>query len=202
MKRTTESARASDDAACKAETGRSRAEWFAAIDGSGATGRSAVGKFLQAEKVDPWWISTLTVDYEAANGLLERDGRPKGYSICSTKTIAATPARTFQALTTSAELAQWFGPGAEIAAIEGGALTDGDGVRGTVKKVRPDKTIVFTWDTPGFAEHSQVEVLVQPKGEKTGLVVNHTRVTTRADADAIRTAWEQALSRLKQHVER
>ena len=201
MKREATTARKNDDRTCKAETGRTRAEWFARIEKVGATGRSAIGKFLLSEKVDAWWITTLTVDYEAAKGIVEKDGRPKGYSICSTKTVGTPPARTFKALTTPADLAKWFGPGASIEAKEGAAIRDKDGVRGTMKKVKPYKAIVFTWDTPGFAEGSQVEVLVQPKGDKTGLVVNHTRVATREDADAVRAAWEQALIRLKEHLE-
>lgn len=201
MKRDAGTARKHDDKTCKAETGRTRAEWFAAIDKAGAAGRSAVGKFLQGEKVEAWWITTLMVDHEAAKGIVEKDGRPKGYSICSTKTVAVPPARTFKALTTSAELSKWFGPGASIDAKEGGTISDKEGVRGTVKKLKPDKAIVFTWETPGFATNSQVEVLVQPKGDKTGLVVNHTRVQTVEDADAVRAAWGQALTRLKEHLE-
>jgi len=46
-----------------------------------------------------------------------------------------------------------------------------------------------------------VEILVQPKGDKTGLVVNHTRVAGRRDADDVREAWAQALNRLKAHLE-
>ena len=79
MKRPPRDARPSDDGTCREETGRSRAEWFNAIDESGATGRAAVGKFLLSQKIDAWWIATLTVDYEAAKGIVEKDGAPKGY---------------------------------------------------------------------------------------------------------------------------
>jgi uncharacterized protein YndB with AHSA1/START domain len=201
VKREPTNVRKTDDKTCKADTGRTRAEWFAAINKAAATGRSAVGKFLQGEKVEAWWTTALMVEYEAANGIVEKDGRPKGYSICSTKTVAALPSRTFKALTSSAELSKWFGPGASIDASEGGAIADKDGVRGTVKKVKPDKAIVFTWDTPGLAAGSLVEILVQPKGEKTGLVVNHTRVATAEDADAVRASWAKALDRLKGYLE-
>ncbi len=201
MKRPATEERTSDDKACKAETGKTRAEWFAAIDKSGSTGRAAVGKFLQAAKVDAWWIITLTVDHEAANGIVEKDGRPKGYSVCSTKSVAASASRTYQALTTAKDLSVWFGPGATIDATEGGALGDKDGAKGRITKLRPDKALVFTWETPKFAAGSVVEILVQPKGDKTGLVVNHTRVEGRHEADHVREMWSEALNRLKAHLE-
>ncbi|MDQ8165390.1 MAG: SRPBCC domain-containing protein [Gemmatimonadota bacterium] len=200
MKRPSTPERKTDDKACKAETGKSKAEWFAAIDKGGAGGRAVVGKLLQTAKVDPWWITVLSVEYEAAQKTVEKDGKPKGYSICSTKSVAANAAKTWKALTTSAELAKWFGSGATMEATEGGALRDKDGVSGTVTKVRPEKALVFTWDAD-WAAGSTVEVLVQPKGDKTGLVVNHTRIQTRADADAVREAWSQALNALKTHIE-
>jgi len=198
VKRPSISERDSSEKACKAETGKSRAEWFAACEKSGATGRAAIGKFFQAAKVEPWWLTVLTVEYEAAKGAVEKDGRPKGYSICSTKSVDASAADTFKAFTVSSELAKWFGAGATIDAKEGGTLKDGDGVRARLTKVRPGKTLAFVWETPGFAEGSAVEILIQPKGAKTGLVVNHTRIATRRDADGVRGAWEQALNRLKE----
>jgi uncharacterized protein YndB with AHSA1/START domain len=201
MKRTTSEARATDDMACRTATGRTKVQWFEAIDASGADGRAGIGKFLQGEKVDPWWIGTLTVEFEAARGIVEKDGRPRGYSICSTKTVDATAPRVFRALTTSADLAAWFGGGATIAAKEGGAIADRDGRLGQVTRVRPDKALAFTWDAAGFGEGSRVEVLVQPKGTKTGLVVNHTRIAARHDADELRGMWEGALQRLKAHLE-
>ena len=200
MKRPSIPERKTDDKTCKSETGKSKAEWFAAIDKGGGGGRAVVGKLLQTAKVDPWWLTVLSVEYEAAKKTVEKDGKPKGYSICSTKSVAANAAKTWKALTTSSELTKWFGSGATMEAKEGGALKDKDGVSGTVTKVRPEKALVFTWDA-AWAAGSTVEVLVQPKGDKTGLVVNHTRIQTRADADAVREAWSQALNTLKTHIE-
>jgi hypothetical protein len=44
-------------------------------------------------------------------------------------------------------------------------------------------------------------VLFQPKADKAGIVVNHTRIQDCADADATRAAWAEALTRLKTLVE-
>lgn len=201
MKRPQVTQRPSDDKAAVTETGQSRAEWFKTIEKEGASGRAAIGKALLAKKVDPWWITTLTVDYEAHAGLVEKDGRPKGYSICVTKSVAVPIPRAYQAFTTASDLNKWFGPGTVLSAREGGEFSNADGNRGTLKKMRPDKALVYTWDTPGFAEGSQVEVLFQAKGDKSGLVVNHTRVTARNEADEIRAGWDAALTQLKAYLE-
>lgn len=177
MKRPAITARQHDDATLKRETGRSRKDWYALIDKSGAEGRAAINKVLLAEKLDAWWMSTLNVEYEAHKGTIEKDGRPKGYALCSTKTINATPEKVFT------------------------AFTKAKGLVGTVVKSKPGKSVVFTWDAPGFADGSQVEALFQPKDGKCGIVVNHTRVQTREDADAVRAAWSEALDTLKGSIE-
>jgi uncharacterized protein YndB with AHSA1/START domain len=193
--------RPADDATLKRETGRDRREWFALVDASGATGRAAVGKVLQAEKLDPWWITTLLIDYENAKDIREKDGRPKGYSLCMTKTINASVETVYDAFVTGSQLSAWFAPDSRLTAEVGGALESGDGDRATVLKLRPQKAVVLRWDTPELAPATEVEILFQPKDSKCGVVVNHNRVQTRHEADRVRSAWEQALTRLKQHLE-
>jgi len=201
MKRPKLEPRAADDAALKRETGKDRAGWFAVLDQSGGSGRGALGKVLLAAKVDPWWIGTLLVDHEAARGVVEKDGKPKGYSLCVTKTVAAPVTRVFQAFTTAKDLDRWFGPGTRISAEPGGKLENADGNLATITKVRPDKALVMAWETRDLAPDSQVEVLFQPKADKTGIVVNHTRIVDPADADATRAAWGEALTKLKALLE-
>lgn len=202
MKKPTIEARPTNSAAAKKETGRDHEAWFAAIDtADGNVGRSAIGKFLQSEKVDPWWITTLIVEYERARGIVEKDGRPKGYSLCVTKTIDAPVPRVFRAWTDSADLDAWLGPRTRIDAKPGGQLENADGNRAEITKLREDKTLVMKWESDDFAPGSVVEVLFQPKGEKCGVVLNHTRIADRTEADASRAAWEDALRRLKSHIE-
>jgi uncharacterized protein YndB with AHSA1/START domain len=200
MKRPTIDPRPTDDRTIERETGLSRAQLFKLLASAGS-GRSALGKALQAKKIDAALIPTLIVDFEAHAGIVEKDGRPKGYSVCATKSVGASATRAFKAFTSPADLDKWFGTKTTIAAKEGGVFANADGNRGTITKLRPDKAIVFTWETAGFAEGSQVEVLFQPKGDKCGLVVNHTRVMTRREYDEVREMWGQALGQLKSHLE-
>jgi len=201
MRRPEVTTRSTTDKAMAAETGHTRAEWFRDIERSKADGRSAIGKYLLGRKVDPWWITVITIEYEDHAGIVEKDGRAKGYSLCITKSVATPVTDVFRSFTVSSELDKWFGSRNDMALEEGGAYKNADGNRGLVKKVRPDKALVLSWDATGFAEGSQVEVLFQPKGDKCGLVVNHTRVMTRKEADEVRAMWDEGLARLKSHHE-
>ena len=86
--------RAVSDTTCKAATGRTLTEWHSAIDARGglSLGRRELGNWLVGELgVDPWWSSTIAHEYELARGAVEKDGKPKGYTICATRTIKSDP---------------------------------------------------------------------------------------------------------------
>ena len=79
---------------------------------------------------------------------------------------------------------------------------NGVGDRGTFLRVRLNKDLRFTFGNPDFSSESQVDVQFQDKGKgKTGLLVNHSRIQTRAEADALRVSWAEALDRLKAKCE-
>lgn len=195
---------ATDEASARAATGRTLGEWFAYLDARGgpSPGRRAIGDHLVGElKLDPWWASTVLIGYEAAHGLVEKDGRPKGYMVCATKSVKATPERCAQAFADAKALDAWFGPGHQAEMREGGTLRNADGNVATVKKITPGKTLKLTWEQPDAAPGTPVEVKFQPAGAKTTVMVTHDRLQGRADADGLRRAWGQALDRLKQVVE-
>ncbi len=82
------------EASCKEATGKSIADWFKALDKHGgiALGRRELSKWVEHEHdVDIWWATTIVNEYEIARGDLAKDGKPKGYSICPTKSIKASP---------------------------------------------------------------------------------------------------------------
>ncbi|HEX5694675.1 MAG TPA: SRPBCC domain-containing protein, partial [Arenimonas sp.] len=152
-------------------------------------------------KVDPWWVSTINIGYEAAHGIVEKDGRAKGYTICATKSVKATPERCQTAFADAKALDAWLGPKHVADIKDGGAFSNADGNRATVKKVNPGKTIKLIWQQPDAAPDTPVEVKFQPAGAKTTVMVTHERLQTRADADGFRRAWGEALERLKAAIE-
>lgn len=192
------------DEACLAATGKTISEWYAELDAWGALakGRRETGQYLyEACKKNVWWSGTLTVEYERHHQKLEKDGRPKGYFICSTKTLNVPVARAFQAWVSPDALAPWFGQGSTMDFAEGGTWNDPDGNQAMFKRIRPDKDLRFTW-IGETGDETLVDVVLTDKGNgKTGLLINHDRIQTRAEADGIRRAWSEALDRMKSHLE-
>lgn len=187
-----------------AATGKSLPQWFAEIDawGGAALGRRDIGqRLLDGYKLDPWWIATLNIEYEAAKGIVEKDGRAKGYTICSTKSLKAAPDACYAAFASAAALDRWLGPGHALEFRDGGALRNGDGNQALIRKLSPAKTIKLVWQQPDAAPDTPVEVKFAPAGAKTTVMVTHERLQNRADADGLRRAWGEALERLKAVIE-
>lgn len=183
--------------AAQSATGHSFDAWFAEFDSMGGPtqGRKAFNDYLFKErKVDAWWTGTLVVEYERARGAVEKDGLLKGYNICVTKSVAATPLKVYEALLATKA---WMGAKSSAEMREGGAFEDGDGHRGTIKRLTPGKLIRFTWEGRGHQTSEEVEIKLTDSGAKTSIVLNHTRLPDRSAADGMRAAWTQVLETIK-----
>lgn len=188
----------------RAATGRTWEEWYDLLDDRGgpAPGRRAITEALMQEhRLEPWWAQTIAIEYERARGVREKDGRPKGYSICVTKTIAAPAEAVFDAFGEPRLMNEFMGEGAKASFTEGGRFSTTDGNAGTYTKISRPKTLRFTWDAEDPALASTVELKLTPKGDKCGVVLNHERIQTRALADGLRAAWGGAIERLKSRLE-
>ena len=191
------------DADAKAATGKAWRDWYRLLDDEGGpvAGRRAITERLMKEHaLDAWWAQTIAVEYERAKAVHERDGRPKGYAICVTKTIATSPERVFDAFGDPTVLKTWFGD-ATTEFNEGGTFSTADGNRGKYTKVARPKTLRFVWEDDDAAAESTVELKLTPNGKKVGLVLNHERIQSRPHADGLRAAWVAAIEKLKQTLE-
>ncbi|MBK8096918.1 MAG: SRPBCC domain-containing protein [Planctomycetes bacterium] len=205
MQRITPETQEPTDAACRQATGKTLAQWFAVLDqspGPAAGRRELAQAALTAVGKDEWWATTLAVEYEKARGQREKDGRPRGYSICVTKTVAAPLPEVFAAFGKAELLARWFGAGSSVHFADGGVLRDGDGDQLTFTRIRADKDLRASWQSSDLAPDSQVEVLFADKGKgRTGITLNHTRIQLRRDADVLRLGWGQCLQALRELLE-
>ena len=169
---------------CRKETGKTLQEWFELVDAKCGPnpGRKAVGDFLFKEmKVDAWWATTLAVEYEAARGVVEKDGRPRGYNICATKSIAAAPEKVFARIQDTS----WAGQGTQVDFV----------------KTNPGKMARFTLAGAGHPTGELVEVKLTPAGGKCSIVVSHERIQDRGRADGLREAWGEILNQWKAELE-
>lgn len=184
----------------KSATGKALDQWFEEldrIDGLGK-GRREINNYLNEKKLDPWWCTTIAVEFEKHHNVRKKDGLFEGYFICSTKTIAAPVATVFDGWSSGALLSKWFGASVIVDLKDGGTIRSKDGDDGTISRVRKNKDLRLTLNHPDFSTPAQVDIQFQDKGKgKTGLLVNLSRIQTRAEADGIRNAWAEALSRLK-----
>ncbi len=186
--------------ATKAATGKTLDQWYLELDKIDGLkqGRRAINSHLNEQKVDPWWCTTISIEYEKHHDVRKKDGLYEGYFICSTKTIAAPVADVFEAWSSGEKLSQWFGSSTKADVKDNGGFENIDGDKGTFLRVRKNKDLRLTIGNPAFSAPAQVDVQFQDKGKgKTGVMVNLTRLQTRADADGLRAAWAEALDRLK-----
>lgn len=194
-----------DDTSCRQATGKTLVQWFAELDrtpGLAAGRRALVQHVYDATGKDEWWATTIAVEFETARGQVEKDGKPKGYAICVTKTIAAPLAHVFAAFGDRQRLTVWFGKGADVTFADGGTLQNADGDRLRFTRIRQDKDLRMQWLAEDLAPESQVEVLFADKGKgKVGITLNHTRIQARRDADLLRTGWGACFDRLKADLE-
>ena len=187
------------DASCKECTGKSLAEWSEALKAASPASRREAIQYLYGEmNKDPWWPTTAWVEHEKRLNVLQKDGKAEGYNICVTKSVKA-PASTVYEAFTGPSLTEWIGEGASFE--EGGRFEDGDGNGGEVLRARPGKDLRFAWATTGSQDSSQVDVMFAEKDGKTGITLNHGRIQSRAEADGLRRAWGDALTKLKAILE-
>jgi uncharacterized protein YndB with AHSA1/START domain len=202
MKVERKSDHAVSDTSCKSATGKSIAEWFKALDQHGgvALGRRTLSKWVEHEH-ELWWATTIVNEYEIARGDLAKDGKPKGYSICPTKSIKASPKDCYAAFATPKALDKWFGPKHDVDMRDGGHWRNADGNIATIKKVNAGKNIRMIAEDEGLTLPTPVEIKFEANGAKCTVMVSIERLQTRAEADGYRHAWSAALDKLKAHIE-
>jgi len=209
MKVERKSDHAVSEASCKEATGKTLAEWFKALDKHGgvAPGRRALSVWMRDEQkvADAWWVTTIVNEYEIARGDLAKDGKPKGFAICPTKSIKASPQKCFEAFASARALDQWFGPKHDLKLVEGGHWHNADGNRATIKKVTAGKSIRLIAEDEGLTLPIPVEIKFDGAAAKDAakctVMVSIDRLQTRAEADGYRRAWGEALDRLKALIE-
>ncbi|MBI5706944.1 MAG: SRPBCC domain-containing protein [Armatimonadetes bacterium] len=192
-----------DDASCKAQTGKTLGQWFAELDSMDglAKGRREAINHMFAQTKDPWWPTTIYVEYEKHHGVVKKDGLQEGYTICCTKSINAPVAKVYGVWTAPGQFGQMFGDNGKQDLKEGGSIRCDAGCKGTFTRIRPEKDLRFTWEHPGCTAPITVDVQFQDNKGKTLMNVMSSRIQTRSEADGLRNAWGEALIRLKAMAE-
>lgn len=193
------------DEAVETRTGKSWAEWFRLLDrwGAGKKGHRATAQWLhESHGLSLWWSQTVTVRHELERGLRDKHERPDGYSISVARVVAASAARTFDALTKPADLSRWFTRGAQANLEVGGSYSNQDGDRGRFLAVVRPKRLRMSWENAKHAPGTIVEFTVTPAAAgKVRAEVTHSRLASRRDAEKMKQGWSWAFDSLRSYLE-
>jgi len=196
------------DAQIKTRTGKTWDQWFETLDKFCGVekGRREIGYTLHGKPgVDGWLSTVIVVEYEAARNVLEPDGRPKGYTVCVTRTIVAPVAAAYAAWSTDAGWNTWFAKKSKVDLKVGGRYSTASGDAGEFTRITDGKAIEFTWENPKHKPGTLVEAAFKPKGignDKCVVTVSHERIQTRAEADDLKDAFTGVLNTLKKVLEK
>ena len=173
----------SDDAV-RARTGRGWAEWIALLDAAGAremTHRQIVAHLATEHGVGPWWQQMVTVGYERARGMREKNQTAQGYQVGGSRTVGVPLERLYAAWTDARVLRRW--------------LPD---ERFTVRRAVPQKSLRITW-----SDGSDLHVLFYGKGDhKSQVTVDHRKLPDAAAVERTRAQWKERLERLRAALEK
>ena len=169
--------------AVKARTGKTWTEWYELFDAAGAvkmTHREIVA-IASRHEAGSWWQQMVTVGYEQARGLREKNMSCEGtYQVNVTKTLNAPVEVVFEAWNDPVRRIEWL-PGADL----------------TIRKATPAKSLRITWN-PG----ENLDVNLFAKGDcKCTCSAEHSKFKNPADVERLRSFWSDALNRLKSQVE-
>jgi len=170
------------DARVKAATGCDWQRWVAALDYARAyewPHREIAAYVSSTFKVKSWWTQMVTTGYERIKGLRTKgQGRNGKFTVSKSRTLPASAARLYRAFTQAAIRKEWL---PEPFTIRTRKLYK------TLRLGWPDRTVAV------------VAFLPRGRGKAT-VVIDHSGLTTRQQADNLREQWAARLSRLARQL--
>jgi uncharacterized protein YndB with AHSA1/START domain len=177
------------DAAVRKATGKGWVDWFEILDEAGAKAmdhKAIVAILSEKHAATDWWAQTLTVGYEQARGLRQKNEKPDGFEAGVSKTINAATAKLYKAWEDGTTRERWMGEH-----------------KVEVRVANADKNIRMTWLVQGPDEGSSVEVYFWPKDANKCLVQVQQRKLADADAvQRVRAFWSVKLENLRAMMEK
>lgn len=167
------------DEAVKAKTGKTWAQWFAALDKAKAATmpHKEIARLLHGKMGVPgWWSQMVTVEYEQARGLRSRHEKADGYSVSISKTIACDLSELFAATADAKARKKWFAKGEFKPSSE-----------------TKDKYLRGSWNGDARLE---IGFYAKPRG-KSQITVQVNKLSKKADVEVERTAWKKSLEKLE-----
>jgi hypothetical protein len=167
------------DVHLKKNTGREWSEWVKILDKAGAATmeHGPIAQIVSDMGVPGWWTQCVAVGYERIKGIRARGQRRNGtWEASKSRTFAVPVDKLFDAFQSAAKRKKWLD--AKI----------------VVRKATAPKSMRVTWD-----DGTSVQMWFTPKGEaKSNVAVQHTKLSSKADADRMKVYWGEKLDALNQ----
>jgi hypothetical protein len=167
------------DASVKKATGCNWEKWVVALDraeGTEMSHRALAAHIHDKYHTPSWWTQMVAVGYERIRGL-RAHGQQRGgdWRVSKSKTIAVPLAKLYAAFRIARRRGQWL-----------------TGLPLTIRGATPNKSMRFRLE-----DGSPVEVLFSARGEgKSQVAIEHSKLSTKADADRLRVFWTERLEAL------
>jgi uncharacterized protein YndB with AHSA1/START domain len=171
----------SDDAVKKA-TGKTAAQWFQVLDGSGArtmTHKDIARRLAESHpEVSGWWSQMITVIYEQERGLREKHQTASGFQVSASKTLPVSLDRLYDSWAQDATRKQWL-----------------DSRAVTIRSATPRKYLHMSW----IQDKSKVDVNFYSKGDsKSQVAVQHSKLPSVQAGEKMKAYWKGVLDRMQQ----
>lgn len=165
--------------AITAKTGCTWQKWVYVLDRKKAHEweHKAIADYIhRTYKIDGWWAQTVTVGYERIKGLRQKGQRRGGSWEGSKSRTFAVPVARLYAAWTDAKLRRTWLPEAKL----------------IIRAAQPDRSLRISWP-----DGTSVECWFTAKGDaKSSVQVQHTKLASKADADARKAYWAERLDAL------
>jgi hypothetical protein len=172
-----ELARMSDEAV-HAKTGKTWAQWVAALDAIDAQAmphRDIARHVHETYGIGGWWSQTVTVGYERIRGLRDVGQRRSGeYEANKSRTFPVPVETLYRAFANPRVRSKW--------------LAD---FTPRVSKASPSKSVRMVWP-----DGTRVEVYFVAKGGKSQAAVQHRKLPSKAEVARVRAWWAERLEAL------
>jgi hypothetical protein len=168
------------DAAVQAKTGKTWPEWIALLNRAGAQKMShkEIASYIHDELgCSGWWSQMVTVGYEQARGMREKNQTPEGFQTSASKALAVPATTVFEAWCDANKRIRWL-PKAPL----------------TIRKATSPKSVRITWTK----DATDVDVMIYAKGQgKCQVSVSHRKLKGQRQVTRMKKYWAEALERLQ-----
>ena len=191
--------------AVHAATGRGWDQWLEFLDGLGASEMSH--KEIVALAAGPgglsngWWQQSVAVGYEQARGLrVVGQTSDADFQIGVQKTLPAPVDLVWGLLTDGPGRDCWLGKTGPVEFRKGATYETLEGSRGEIRSCVPGERVRLTWDHPGLARVSTLQIYLSPSGERTSVRFHQERLSSLAERELMREHWRGVLAELAKLV--